>query len=93
MSAGLISSGILSMIQIYRFKLGNTGYFLGTGLCSVLGTSFTFVPIARTSIVYQMQEDSGNECVVDADCKMAWGNVPGQSIPGVTNKGENYISK
>ena len=30
-SAGLISSGLLSLIQIYRLKLGDSGYYLGTG--------------------------------------------------------------
>eukprot|EP00961_Rhodomonas_salina_P293257 3933602-Rhodomonas_salina.1 len=49
-SAGLIVSGVLSLIQIKQFKFGNSGYFLGTGLISVLGTSFTFVPIARTAM-------------------------------------------
>jgi len=67
-SAGLISSGLLSMIQIYRFKLGNTGYYMGTGLVSVLGTSFTFVPIARTSIDFMMKEDSSNPCKSDVVC-------------------------
>ena len=86
-SAGLISSGILSLVQIYRFKLGDSGYYIGTGLVSVLGTSFTFVPIARTSIGFMMQEDSGNKCVADVDCKLAWANIPGVAIPGETNKG------
>ena len=86
-SAGLISSGILSLVQIYRLKLGDSGYYIGTGLVSVLGTSFTFVPIARTSIGFMMQEDSGNKCVADVDCKLAWANIPGVAIPGETNKG------
>lgn len=30
-SAGLISSGLLSLIQIYRLKLGDSGYYIGTG--------------------------------------------------------------
>jgi len=67
-SAGLISSGLLSLIQIYRIKLGNTGYYMGTGMVSVLGTSFTFVPIARTSIDFMMKEDSNNPCESDAVC-------------------------
>jgi xanthine/uracil permease len=85
-SAGLISSGILSLVQIYRFKLGESGYYMGTGLVSVLGTSFTFVPIARTSIGFMMAEDSGNACKTDADCTMAWASF-GVATPGVTNKG------
>ena len=77
-SAGLISSGLLSLVQITRLKLGESGYYMGTGLVSVLGTSFTFVPIARTSIAFQMQEDSGNACVTDAvSCPpLSAGNAP-----------------
>eukprot|EP00437_Effrenium_voratum_P015452 CAMPEP_0181441454 /NCGR_PEP_ID=MMETSP1110-20121109/23519_1 /TAXON_ID=174948 /ORGANISM="Symbiodinium sp., Strain CCMP421" /LENGTH=658 /DNA_ID=CAMNT_0023565345 /DNA_START=46 /DNA_END=2022 /DNA_ORIENTATION=+ len=45
-SAALIASGLLSLVQILRFKLCG-GYTLGTGLISVMGTSFTFLPIAR----------------------------------------------
>ena len=86
-SACLNSPGILSLVQIYRFKLADSGYYIGTGLVSVLGTSFTFVPIARTSIGFMMQEDSGNKCVADVDCKLAWANIPGVAIPGETNKG------
>ena len=87
-SAGLITSGLLSLIQIYRAKLPFGEYYLGTGLVSVLGTSFTFVPIARKSIAFQMQDDSSNSCKSDADCSYAWGNIAGMSEPGVTNKGQ-----
>ncbi|KAL7414494.1 xanthine uracil permease [Mrakia frigida] len=38
-SASLIASGFLSMIQMSRFKLP-FGYYLGTGLITVVGTSF-----------------------------------------------------
>ena len=31
-SAGLISSGLLSIIQIFRLKLGDSGYYMGTGV-------------------------------------------------------------
>ncbi|EKX39438.1 hypothetical protein GUITHDRAFT_76385 [Guillardia theta CCMP2712] len=58
-SAGLLSSGILSLISVTRFKVFNTGYFLGTGLISVLGTSFTFVPIAQAAMKFMMDSDSG----------------------------------
>ena len=87
-SAGLMTAGLLSLIHIYRLKLGASGYYMGTGMVSVLGTSFTFVPIARQSFAFQMREDSGNACTADVDCKMAWGNIAGMSIPGETNKGQ-----
>ncbi|EKX43833.1 hypothetical protein GUITHDRAFT_110286 [Guillardia theta CCMP2712] len=87
-SCGLIASGILSLIQITQFKLGNTGYYLGTGMISVLGTSFTFVPIARSSMAFMMASDSNMQCNSDADCTRAWGNIAGLSIPGVSNPGQ-----
>jgi len=48
-SAALIASGCLSLVQVLRFKLVG-GYFLGTGLLSVVGISFTFIPIARSVV-------------------------------------------
>mmetsp|Transcript_19329 Transcript_19329/g.36274 ORF Transcript_19329/g.36274 Transcript_19329/m.36274 type:complete len:653 (-) Transcript_19329:306-2264(-) len=53
-SAALICSGMLSLVQILRWKLIG-GYTLGTGLISVIGTSFTFLPIAREVVVSEIQ--------------------------------------
>ena len=39
-------SGILSSIQITRFHIYRTPYYIGTGLISVVGTSFAIIPIA-----------------------------------------------
>lgn len=44
-SASLITSGLLSVIQISRFKIPKTKYFIGTGLLSVVGTSFATITI------------------------------------------------
>jgi uric acid-xanthine permease len=41
----LIVCGLLSSVQITRFPLIK-GYFLGTGLISVVGTSFAIIPVA-----------------------------------------------
>lgn len=49
-SASLITSGILSLIQITRFRLWKTNYYLGTGLLSVVGTSFSTITIVTKSI-------------------------------------------
>ncbi|KOS23330.1 Uric acid-xanthine permease [Escovopsis weberi] len=46
-STALIVSGILSSIQITRFKIYKTRYHLGTGLISVVGVSFSIIPIAQ----------------------------------------------
>ncbi|KAG8458803.1 hypothetical protein KFE25_005230 [Diacronema lutheri] len=53
-SASLFTSGFLTIIQIVRFKLVK-GYYLGTGLLSVMGTSFTFLPIARDIVVSEIR--------------------------------------
>lgn len=44
-SASLITSGILSAIQITRFKIPFTPYYVGTGLLSVVGVSFATISI------------------------------------------------
>lgn len=52
-SASLIACGIGSIIQISRFHLYKTPFYLGTGLISVAGTSFGIVPIAQKYIATQ----------------------------------------
>lgn len=90
-AAGMIYAGFGSLIQVHRFRLPN-GFFLGTGLICVIGTSFTFVPIATAGIQFMMREDTDRRCDVDAQCTPAWaGQSPpyiGVSIPGVTNVGQ-----
>lgn len=53
-SASLIVSGLLTIIQVVRFKV-RTGLYIGTGLVSVMGTSFTFLPIARDVITTEIR--------------------------------------
>lgn len=45
-STSLIVCGILSAIQITRFHIYKTPFYLGTGLISVVGTSFAIIPVA-----------------------------------------------
>lgn len=45
-STSLIVCGILSSVQITRFHIYKTPYYVGTGLISVVGTSFTVIPVA-----------------------------------------------
>ncbi|KAG5986661.1 hypothetical protein E4U43_005416 [Claviceps pusilla] len=46
-STALIVSGLLSSIQINRFRIPKTSYFIGTGILSVVGISFSIIPIAQ----------------------------------------------
>lgn len=45
-STSLIVCGILSSVQITRFHIHKTPYYIGTGLISVVGTSFAIIPVA-----------------------------------------------
>lgn len=49
-STSLIVCGILSAIQITRFHIYNTPYYIGTGLISVVGTSFAIIPVATGAL-------------------------------------------
>jgi NCS2 family nucleobase:cation symporter-2 len=49
-STSLIVCGILSAIQITRFHLFRSPYYLGTGLISVVGTSFATIPVATGAL-------------------------------------------
>jgi NCS2 family nucleobase:cation symporter-2 len=49
-SASLIVSGLLSCIQITRFHIYKTPYYLGTGLLSVVGTSFATISIVTKAL-------------------------------------------
>ncbi|KAK3942086.1 uric acid-xanthine permease [Diplogelasinospora grovesii] len=44
-STALIVSGLLSVIQITRFHIYRTPYYIGTGLISVVGISFAIIPV------------------------------------------------
>ncbi|KAJ1324536.1 uric acid-xanthine permease [Microdochium nivale] len=46
-STALIVSGLLTAVQITRFHIYKTPYYIGTGLISVVGISFTIIPIAQ----------------------------------------------
>jgi NCS2 family nucleobase:cation symporter-2 len=54
-STSLIVCGLLSSIQITRFHIWRTPYYVGTGLISVVGTSFATIPVA-TGALSQMYE-------------------------------------
>ncbi|KAM4056000.1 permease family protein [Hirsutella rhossiliensis] len=46
-STALIVSGLLSSVQIHRIRIPKTPYFIGTGILSVVGISFSTIPIAQ----------------------------------------------
>jgi len=83
-SCAWITSGLLTIVQVFRLHIRGTPFYLGTGLISVMGTSFTFLPIARTMVLEAIAEaqDSWPMCAVDpvsgdpihtGDCCAAFG--------------------
>lgn len=48
-SASLITSAVLSCVQITRFHIPRTPYYIGTGLLSVVGTSFSTITIVNSA--------------------------------------------
>ncbi|KAG9775445.1 Xanthine/uracil permease, partial [Aureobasidium melanogenum] len=78
-STSLIVCGILSAIQITRFHIRKTPYYIGTGLISVVGTSFATIPVAQGGLS-QMYNDGF--CPTDASgnrlpCPRGYGAILG----------------
>lgn len=80
-SAALIVSGTLSMIQITRFHIYKTPYYIGTGLISVVGISFSVIPIAQGGLAqmyangYCPTDSAGNRL----PCPYGYGAILGTS--------------
>lgn len=80
-STSLIVSGLLSFMQMIRFHVYKTKYFVGTGLISVVGCSFATITVA-TGTFSQMY--SSGYCPVDAQgnrlsCPRGYGALLGTS--------------
>ncbi|KAK5048321.1 hypothetical protein LTR84_005991 [Exophiala bonariae] len=78
-STSLIVCGILSSIQITRFHIYKTPYFIGTGLISVVGTSFAIIPVASGAFA---QMYANGYCELDSEgnrlpCPDAYGALIG----------------
>ncbi|KAJ7057408.1 xanthine/uracil permease [Mycena amicta] len=84
-SASLIGCGLLSLVQMSRIKLFG-GYYLGTGLISVVGTSFATLSTAN-AIFDAMYADGTCPSSTAADgtvsrlaCPEAYGKLLGTSL-------------
>ena len=54
---------------MFRATIRGTGYYLGTGLVSVMGTSFTFLPLARDMVISEIRDAKAEgKCHDDGDC-------------------------
>ncbi|KAA8646897.1 hypothetical protein EYZ11_005988 [Aspergillus tanneri] len=80
-STSLIVSGLLSAIQMTRFHIYKTRYYIGTGLISVVGTSFATITVA-TGTFNQMYKSG--YCPIDGQgnrlpCPKGYGALLGTS--------------
>ncbi|KAK5070233.1 hypothetical protein LTS08_007907 [Lithohypha guttulata] len=78
-STSLIVCGILSSIQITRFHIYKSRYYIGTGLISVVGTSFATIPVAQGGLA---QMYANGFCPLDAagnklPCPRGYGAILG----------------
>jgi uracil-xanthine permease len=82
-SACLIWCGVGTAIQVSRFKVYKTKYFIGTGLISVVGTSFAFTNVALS---YLAQSYANGTCPMSEDgktklpCPAEFGAILGTSV-------------
>ncbi|KAI9303743.1 permease family-domain-containing protein [Cunninghamella echinulata] len=86
LSAALITSAFLSTIQITRFKIFKTRYFLGSGLLSMIGPNFASIP-ACSAVIKNMYSNGycPTEILPDGSiknlpCPKAWGAILGTSM-------------
>ncbi|BAO38920.1 purine permease [Kluyveromyces marxianus DMKU3-1042] len=80
-SVSLIVSGIMSAVQITRFHIPYTPYYIGSGVISVVGTSFATITLVNN--VFPMMYNTGY-CPVAADgtqlpCPDGYGALLGTS--------------
>ncbi|GIZ43675.1 hypothetical protein CKM354_000689200 [Cercospora kikuchii] len=93
-STALIVCAILSSIQISRFHIWSTPYYLGTGLISVVGVSFSTIPVA-TGALSQMYQTG--YCPTAADgtqlpCPRGYGAILGtQCICALLEVGLSFM--
>lgn len=73
-SASLIASGLLSMVQMSRIRLWRE-YYLGTGLITVVGTSFATLSVA-SSIFNTLYSNGTCPMVTAADGTTTRGSCP-----------------
>lgn len=81
-SAALITSGICTIINVAKFpipgsdKIFGRVMYLGSGVLSVMGTSFTFLPIFEIAV----RQMKASDPEISADPTIAYGKMLGTSM-------------
>jgi len=71
-SCSWLASGLLTILQVFRMKIKGTPFSLGTGLVSVMGTSFTFLPMGQAMITAYLEDAKAtgdSRCLADMPYK------------------------
>lgn len=84
-SAGFITSGIATFLQITRTKIRGTQFYLGAGLLSVVGPTFDIIPMATryTGMLYARGEcpvSGGERGMTKLPCPEAYGALMGSVL-------------
>ncbi|KAF3040060.1 hypothetical protein E8E12_003175 [Didymella heteroderae] len=81
-STAFITTGLATALQVTRFHITKTPFFIGTGLLSVVGPTFDILPIVFN---YAALRYNSGTCPVGDDgtkgaCPQAWGAVLGTML-------------
>lgn len=77
-SSALIVTSLASFIQVYQVRLPFTKYVIGSGLLSVMGTSFAYVPVAQQVLPNLMScSCNGVSCKVGGSCQQCSRSLEG----------------
>ena len=78
-ACSLILSGIFTILNCIQFKIPGTKYVFGTGMLSVLGTSFGFLPIYENAIA-AMRAETNADGTGKYSGKEAYGKMLGTTM-------------
>ncbi|KAI9305861.1 permease family-domain-containing protein [Cunninghamella echinulata] len=87
-SASLIVSGLMSMLQIIRFKIPKTRFYIGAGLLQITGVSFANIAAAQALISNMYSsgacptEKGPDGAITHLPCPDAFGAILGTQIFG-----------
>ncbi|KAG6547512.1 hypothetical protein Mapa_010960 [Marchantia paleacea] len=82
-SAAMIVSGLASFIQMTQFRIPYTGYVIGSGMLSVMGVTFSYLPVAlQTIATLRTCSCDGVSCFKGETCDLCTGNLSGDCLTG-----------
>jgi len=87
-SCSWIASGFLTMVQVFRCKIKGTPFYIGTGLVSVMGTSFTFLPLGQQMVSTSI---GAAKSAGDPRCVSGATHYSGATVTALIASGIKYV--